>query len=199
MSEQALSLGLFAAVMTFSPGPNNVLLAWSGSQVGLRRSIPLWLGIVAGVIVLLTVSALGPGSMLKAEPALQRTMLAGGSLYLLWLGWKVAHSGPPTMNAAGSDRHLGFTAGLVNTLLNPKGWAMALGATAGYATLAPTAPHLALTLSLVFAAMAVPNWLLWCGGGQALARSVTSERGWRIANTILGALVAASIVPLWLE
>ncbi|HYI24746.1 MAG TPA: LysE family translocator [Thermomicrobiales bacterium] len=199
MSEQALSLGLFAAVMTFSPGPNNVLLAWSGSQVGLRRSIPLWLGIVVGIVVLLTVSALGPGTVLKSEPLLQRAMLGAGSLYLAWLGWKVARSGPPTMNSAGHDRQLEFIAGLVNTLLNPKGWAMALGATAGYATLAPTAPHLALVLSLVFAAMAVPNWLLWCGGGQALARSVTSERGWRLANGILGSLVVASIVPLWLE
>jgi threonine/homoserine/homoserine lactone efflux protein len=199
MSEQALSLGLFAAAMTFSPGPNNVLLAWSGSQVGIRRSVPLWLGIVAGIVVLLTVSALGPGTIIRSEPFLQRAMLATGSLYLAWLGWKVARSGPPTMDTAGHDRQLGFTTGLFNTLLNPKGWAMALGATAGYATIAPTAPHLALILSLVFVTMAVPNWLLWCGGGQALARSVSSDRGWRIANGVLGSLVIVSIVPLWLE
>lgn len=87
--------------------------------------------------------------------------------------------------------------GFVNTLLNPKGWTMALSATAGYAALAPSAPRLALLLALVFAVVAVPNWLLWAGGGQAVSRTLRTDRHWRIANGILGLFVIGSIVPMW--
>jgi hypothetical protein len=32
-----------------------------------------------------------------------------------------------------------------------------------------------------------------------LARALRTERHWRIANSILGLLLAASIIPIWLE
>jgi threonine/homoserine/homoserine lactone efflux protein len=199
MSEQFLSLLVFAGAMTFSPGSNNALMATSGVQVGLRRSVPLGLGIVAGIVVLLAVSAIGLGSLVEAVPSLRVAMKAIGTAYLAWLGWKIAHAGAPDAGMARSLSRHGFQAGFVNTLLNPKGWTMALSAVAGYAALAPTAPRLALLLSLVFAVMAVPNWLLWCGGGQAIARALRTERHWRVANAILGFLVALSVVPIWLE
>jgi threonine/homoserine/homoserine lactone efflux protein len=199
MSEQLVSLVLFAMVVTYSPGPNNVLLAWSGGQVGVWRTFPLWLGIVVGIVAIVAVSAMGLGAIIHAEPNVQLGMKLIGSAYLVWLGWKVAHSGPPDFARPAGSARTGFVAGFVNTMLNPKGWAMALSATAGYAALAPNAPQLALVLSLVFVLVAVPNWILWSGGGQVMARSITSERGWRIANAVLGLLVVLSVVPLWVE
>jgi threonine/homoserine/homoserine lactone efflux protein len=199
VSEQFLSLVLFAMAMTFSPGSNNVLMASSGVQVGLRRSVPLGLGVVAGIVLLLTVSAVGLGSLVHAEPSIRVGIKMVGAAYLVWLGWKIAHAGAPDLSAPERQPRRGFLAGFVNTLLNPKGWTMALSATAGYAALAPSAPRLALVLSLVFAVIAVPNWLLWCGGGQAVSRTLRTDRSWRIANTVLGLFVVVSIVPMWLE
>lgn len=198
MSEQMVSLSLFAMAMTFSPGPNNVLLAWSGGRVGIWRSLPLWFGIVTGFVLIIIISAMGLGAVIHAEPTVQTVMKGIGSVYLIWLGWKVAHGGPPDFDGP-SEAVAGFRVGFLNTLLNPKGWAAALSATAGYAALAPSAPHLALLLSLVFAVVAIPNLLLWCGGGQVMARAIHSERGWRIANGLLGLLVVVSIVPLWFD
>ena len=199
MSEQFLSLVLFAMVVTYSPGPNNVLLAWSGGQVGILRSFPLWLGIVSGIVVIVAVSAMGLGAIIHAEPNVQLGMKVVGSVYLAWLGWKVAHAGPPDFDRPAEARRTGFVPGFVNSMFNPKGWAMALSATAGYAALASNAPKLALILSVVFVLVAVPNWILWSGGGQIMARSITSARGWQIANAVLGLLVVLSVVPLWLE
>lgn len=199
MSEQFLSLLVFAVAMTFSPGSNNALMATSGVQVGLRRSIPLGLGVVAGMAVLFTVAAIGLGALVHAVPSLRVAMQAIGTVYLAWLGWKIVHAGAPGVAGMRRLARRGFEAGFVNTLLNPKGWTLALSAVAGYAALAPTAPHLALLLSLVFAVVAIPNWLLWCGGGQAIARALRTERHWRIANTALGLLVVLAIVPVWLE
>jgi len=201
MNENVLSLLLFAVAMTVSPGSNNVLLASSGVQVGMRRSITLGLGIVAGIVVLLSVAALGLGTLVHEHPSLRTAMQAIGSAYLVWLGWKIAHAGAPDLSRAGRGTQRGFVAGFVNTMLNPKGWTMALSAAAGYTALAPTAPRLALLLSLVFIVVFVPNWVLWTGGGQAIGRSVQQDdhRRWLVVNRILGLLVVVSIVPMWLE
>ena len=199
MSEQFLSLVLFAMAMTFSPGSNNVLMATSGVQVGLRRSVPLGLGVVAGIVLLLSVSTLGLGALVHAEPSIRIAMKAIGSVYLAWLALKIARSGALDLSTPERMPRRGFMAGFINTLLNPKGWTMALSAAAGYTALAPSAPHLALLLSLVFAVLAIPNWFLWCGGGQAISRTLRTERDWRIANVTLGALVLISIIPMWLE
>lgn len=197
MSEQVLSLLLFAVAMTVSPGSNNALMATSGVQAGLRGSVPLGLGVVTGIVILLVIAALGLGTLVHAVPAIGLGLKVAGTAYLAWLGWRIAWAGPPS--AAAGGRRQGFAAGLVNSLLNPKGWSMALGAVAGYAALAPSAPRLALLLSAVFAAVAVPNWFLWCGGGQVISRVLRTERHWRTANVALGLLVALSVVPLWLE
>jgi len=199
VSEQFLSLVVFAMAMTFSPGSNNVLMASSGVQVGLRRSIPLGLGVVAGLVTELAVAAIGLGAAIEAEPSIRTAMKAVGTVYLVWLGVKIARSGAVDLSPGEQLTRSGIMVGFVNTLLNPKGWTMALSATAGYAALAPSAPRLALLLSIVFAVVAVPNWLLWCGGGQAVARSLRTDRHWRIANGILGLLVLGSIVPMWWE
>lgn len=199
MNENALSLLVFAVAMTFSPGSNNVLLASSGVQVGMRRSVTLGLGIVAGIVVLLSVAALGLGTLIHEHPSTRIAMQAVGSAYLLWLGWKIAHAGAPDLSQAGRGNRRGFAAGFVNTMLNPKGWTMALSAAAGYTALAPSAPRLALVLSLIFAIVFVPNWVLWTGGGQRIGRAVQSDHSWVLVNRVLGLLVVVSIVPMWLE
>lgn len=199
MNENALSLLVFAVAMTFSPGSNNVLLASSGVQVGMRRSVTLGLGIVAGIVVLLSVAALGLGTLIHENPSTRIAMQAVGSAYLLWLGWKIAHAGAPDLTQAGRGQRRGFSAGFINTMLNPKGWTMALSAAAGYTALAPSAPRLALVLSLVFVIVFVPNWMLWTGGGQRIGRAVQSDRSWVLVNRVLGLLVVVSIVPMWLE
>lgn len=201
MSETFLSLIAFAVAMTFSPGSNNVLLASSGVQLGMRRSVTLGIGIAAGIVALLSIAALGLGTLIHEHPSTRIAMLSAGSAYLVWLGWKVAHAGAPDLShhAVGRGKQRGFMAGFINTMLNPKGWTMALSAAAGYTALAPSAPRLALVLSLTFVAIFVPNWVLWTGGGQIIGRSVTDERRWQIVNRILGLLVVVSIIPMWLE
>lgn len=201
MSETFLSLLVFAVAMTFSPGSNNVLLASSGVQLGMRRSVTLGIGIATGVVVLLSISALGLGTLIHERPSTRIAMLTAGSAYLIWLGWRVAHAGAPDLSnhQVGRGKTRGFMAGFINTMLNPKGWTMALSAAAGYTALAPSAPRLALVLSLTFVVIFVPNWVLWTGGGQIIGKSVTDERRWQTVNRVLGLLVVVSIIPMWLE
>jgi threonine/homoserine/homoserine lactone efflux protein len=81
--------------------------------------------------------------------------------------------------------------------MNPKGWAMGLGAAASFAALADGPLQLALLLGAVFGLAAALSLALWCVAGTLLARLLKTERQWRVLNALLGLLLAASIIPMW--
>ncbi len=191
-----LSLALFVAASTLSPGGATTLATASGARFGFRRSVPLLAGIASGLALLGAIAAAGLASLLLAAPSLQLAMKLAGSAYLLYLAWKIAHSGPPDL-AADVSSPTTFAGGAGLLLINPKGWAMALGAAASFSILASGPLQLALLLGSALGFGAAVSLSLWCGAGTLLARTLRTERQWRMLNAVLGLLLAASIIPIW--
>lgn len=204
MSHPLLSILLFTLVSTLTPGGATTLATASGVRFGLRRSLPLLAGIAIGLASLAAASGAGLGALLLASPLLQTAMKLGGTAYLLWLAWRIGRSGPPPSpgpeapGGAAADRPSGFWTGVLLLWLNPKGWAMTLGAAASFAALSPDPLRLSLLLAAAFGICAAFSLTLWCLGGLLLARSLTSDRQWRTVNALLGLLLAASILPVWI-
>jgi threonine/homoserine/homoserine lactone efflux protein len=74
-----------------------------------------------------------------------------------------------------------------------------MGAAASFGAIAAGPLQLALVLGAAFGIAATISLVLWCIAGQLLARTLRSERQWRILNTALALLLALSIAPMWLE
>jgi threonine/homoserine/homoserine lactone efflux protein len=197
MSGSILPLIVFALVATLTPGGATTLATASGARFGFRRSVPLMAGIAVGLASLAAAAAAGLAGLLLAAPSLQLAMKLAGSAYLLWLAWTVGRAGPPAPKA-GTEAPTGFLAGACLLWLNPKGWAMALGAAAAFAMLAEGPARLALLLGAVFGIAAAASLSLWCLAGLVLARLLRTERQWRAVNRGLGLLLAASVIPMWL-
>ncbi|WP_250454253.1 LysE family translocator [Caballeronia sp. ATUFL_M2_KS44] len=196
MASPNLPLFLFAVVATITPGGATTLATASGARFGFGRSIPLMLGIAIALALLAAVAALGLGGILLAMPALQTIVKALGSAYLLWLAWRVARSGPP--NAAGGPAQpVTFVNGMLLLWLNPKSWAMTVGAAASFALIADSPHRLAMLLGAAFGVSACASLALWCALGALLAQTLRTPRHWRILNLAMGALLAASIVSIW--
>ncbi|PTM38665.1 LysE family translocator [Bosea sp. 124] len=191
-----MPLILFVLMSTISPGGATTLATASGANFGLRRSLPLITGIAAGLAVMAASAAGGLAGILLAVPSLQTLMKAGGSLYLLWLAWQTAGRGSPRI-AKDTAEPIGFLGGVGLLWINPKGWAMTLGAAASFAMLAEGPLHQALLLGFVFGLCALISLSAWCAAGFLLARALRTDRQWRILNIVLGILLAASIVPMW--
>ncbi|WP_345816247.1 LysE family translocator [Paraburkholderia sp. PREW-6R] len=191
-----LPLVLFVAVATATPGGATTLATASGARFGFARSIPLVLGIAVGLSLLAAVAALGLGSLLRARPALQTGAKVAGTAYLLWLAWRIGRSGPPD-GGNGPARPVTLGQGVLLLWLNPKSWAMTVGATASFATLASSASRLAVVLGVAFGTAACASLMLWCALGVLLARQLRTARHWRILNLVMGVLLAASIIPAW--
>jgi len=190
-------LGAFAVISTITPGGATTLATASGAHFGFRRSVPLMIGIAAGLASMAASASAGLAGLLLAKPSLQIAMKAIGSIYLIWLACKIGRSGPPHLRAA-LVRPTNFIGGVWMLWYNPKAWAMTLSAAASFATLANGPIRLPGLLGLTFGMAATASLSVWCLAGQLLARLLRTDRQWRVLNALLGILLVASIPPMWL-
>ncbi|MCY0386239.1 LysE family transporter [Robbsia sp. Bb-Pol-6] len=196
MTSPLLSLFLFVAIATVTPGGATTLATASGARFGFARSLPLMFGIAIGLGSLAAVAALGLGTLLLAMPALQTAVKALGSAYLLWLAWCIARRGPPDAGE-GPARPVTVLNGILLLWLNPKSWAMTVGAAGSFALLAPTPGQLAMLLGAAFGLAACGSLALWCALGVLLRRLLRTAHHWRLLNLAMGVLLALSIIPIW--
>lgn len=183
-------LAWYIFVMAATPGPNNAMLAASGMNFGVKRTVPHIAGIAGGLVALLAACGLGLGVLFQTLPYAERTLSVMGSAYLAYLAWRIANAGAPT--AAEGARPLSFWESFGFQFLNPKGWVMALTA----ATLAPqlTGPVVATTaLVLVGALVGTPSMGVWTYFGAGLARLFQNDRTRRRINVALALLLIATI------
>ena len=92
---------------------------------------------------------------------------------------------------------LGFAAGAGLLWMNPKAWAMVTGAAASFAALSVHPVQLAVVLGAAFGLAAAVSLSIWCVAGLVLARLLRTKRHWHAVNATLGALLAASVIPMW--
>ena len=194
-----LALGLS---MSFTPGPNNLMIAASGANFGWRRSVPLYLGILSGFVSLLLAVGFGLGVVFDRYPALHDVLRYLGAAYLVWLGLRIATgwgaksrsaTDPGDASPAGG-KPLGFLQGAAFQWVNPKAWVLAVGAMAAF-TLPekPMAPQVIMIVA-VLGALAIGALLLWLSSGVLAARLLKTDRALRIFNVVLGSLCIASVV-----
>ncbi|MBL8562477.1 MAG: LysE family translocator [Gemmobacter sp.] len=191
--ETLLALTGFAFVTSATPGPNNLMLMTSGANFGLRRTVPHMLGISVGFSVMCLLVGLGVAGVIFAWPLADLVLRTLSVVYMLWLAWKIARAGGPGEGRAG-DRPMSFVAAAAFQWVNPKAWAMALGAIALYA---PDQSLAALALVAgVFGLVNLPTVSLWAAAGQGLRRVLTSPARLRGFNCTMAGLLVASLLPV---
>lgn len=196
-----LALLLFAFVTSVTPGPNNLMLLASGVNFGLRRTVPHLLGVGLGFAVMVALVGLGLGRVLAAWPPVYTAMKVAGVAYLLWLAWKLAGAGALRAED-GSDapggRPMTFLGAAAFQWVNPKGWVMAVTATATY-SVPERFTASALLVALVFGLVSLPASGSWAVFGVWLRRWLAEPRVVRVFNVTMAVLLVLSLWPLVAE
>jgi threonine/homoserine/homoserine lactone efflux protein len=191
--ELLIALLGFAFVTSITPGPNNIMLMTSGANFGFRRSLPHMLGVSLGHSLLVFLTGLGIGAAFRLFPALDIVLKVAAVGYMLWLAWKILHAAAPGDGVEGGVP-LTFVQAAAFQWVNPKGWAMALGATAAYA---PGDTVWAYTLvALVFCSVNLPSVSVWTLAGQGVRQWLTTGQRLRLFNGVMAVLLVASLVPV---
>src|SRR5688572_22321069 len=93
--EILLAFSLFAVVSSITPGPNNLMLLASGVNFGFRATVPHMLGISIGLFILILAVGFGLAEVFSQLPWSYSILKWSGAIYLLYLAWRIAISGPP--------------------------------------------------------------------------------------------------------
>src|SRR3982075_2929191 len=151
---------LFAVVMFFTPGPNNIMLLSSGLTYGFRRTIPHIAGITIGFAFMVGAVGVGLGAVFITYPVLQTILKYAGVAYLIYLAAVIAMSGPVTPDQDNRRGPMTFWGAAMFQLINVKCWVMVIGSITAYAGIAsfPWNITIQVMLSLLLSAMVCSAW-----------------------------------------
>src|SRR6195256_4096138 len=199
MSQQLfIAFVVFAAVMFFTPGPNNVMLLSSGVTYGFRRTLPHIAGITIGFAFMVGAVGLGLGTIFITYPVLQSILKYAGVAYLVYLAAAIAMSGPVAPDRDNRRGPMTFLGAAMFQWVNVKGWVMVIGTITAYAAIATYPWNIAIQvgLSLLLGAVSCTAWALF---GSSLRPVLTSPRAVRAFNLVMAVLLLASLYPVFMD
>jgi threonine/homoserine/homoserine lactone efflux protein len=198
MLENLMAVVIFAVVTSFSPGPNNALAMSIGANFGAVRSWRLAVGTQIGFTVMVVVSGLGLAQLLLLAPMAEQVMQAVAGGFVLYLGYRIATSKPAALKSRREvGRPLGIFGAASFQLVNPKAWAICLGALGAFADFGGPGQNIAVILA-VFVVTTASSIFTWASGGAAISRRLstpTRQRRFNYAMAVL--MVLSALLALW--
>jgi len=189
---------MFAVVMFFTPGPNNIMLLSSGLTYGFRPTIPHIMGITVGFAFMVGAVGLGLGTIFIAYPVLQTILKYAGVAYLIYLAWAIAMSEPVAPDQDNRRGPMTFWGAAMFQWVNAKGWVMVIGTITAYAAITayPWNILIQVALSLILGALSCTAWALF---GSSLRPILTSRRAVRAFNIVMAVLLLVSLYPVFMD
>lgn len=195
---QFLSMSGFLWVAAITPGPNNMLLTASGANFGFFRSLSLLMGIMIGMQAMLLMVAFGVGGLILLYPSLHLFFKVAGSVYLLWLAWKIGSADYEKLDTDKTPAaRMPFWQGGLLQLINPKAWLMALGAVASFSLAGEAYRTSVVAISIAMALVNALSGVIWLGFGTLIGRILRSRRAWTLFNVLMGLVTAACVLRIW--
>ena len=108
----SLSLG-------FTPGPNNAVAAYSGFNFGIRKTLPLILGVGFGYTTLIILINFVLISTFKNYPIFQEIIRVLGTIFLIYLAYKISFS--KISSDGRTENPVKFLDKFIFQFINPKG------------------------------------------------------------------------------
>ena len=108
----SLSLG-------FTPGPNNAVAAYSGFNFGIKKTLPLILGVGFGYTTLIILINFVLISTFKNYPIIQEIIRVLGTIFLIYLAYKISFS--KISSDGRTENPVKFFDKFIFQFINPKG------------------------------------------------------------------------------
>ncbi|MBJ7554986.1 LysE family translocator [Marinomonas spartinae] len=191
------SLCLFSFVAAVTPGPNNFLLASSGSQFGFRRTLGHVAGIRLGIIGLLLLSAIGIGALIERYPILHDGLKYIGIVYMSYLALKLVFKNS-VLQQGNAHQPIHWRQAALFQMVNVKAWAASLSLVAIYSLVSDYWLSV-LWIIMAFTGCGLIANFCWVGMGKAANRLFNTPSKIRLFNYGLSFLTIATIVPLLFE
>jgi len=194
MSIDLFPLISFVIITTFTPGPANISSASMGVLHGYRKSLRFLLGLVSGLFVVMLLSGLISGTLLRFFPALEPILRYVGAVYILYLAYSILKASYTF--EAGDVKPMGYFHGLALNVSNPK--LLVYAFTLFSTFLVPVTGNISLLIpALILLALtafcAVSTWALF---GTVIKTYLHSPRAKTAVNIILSLFLVYAAIEL---
>jgi len=116
--ENMFSFISYVFVVTFTPGPNNIMSMINATKYGYKKTLKFMLGVFTGFFVLMLVSSFANLFLVKYIPKITIYMKALGGFYMLYLAKNILK--PKKKNSKDKNKTATFQTGLLLQLVNVK-------------------------------------------------------------------------------
>jgi len=181
--------------MGFTPGPNNAVASYSGFNFGIKKTIPLILGVGLGYTLLVIIVNFVLISIFQKYPILQEIIRTLGTIFLLYLAYKIAFS-PITSENKGINP-VKFLDTFLFQFINPKGVMAAITLISKF-VLKEDYLKSSITVILVCAATAFLSIIAWTFLGKFLRKFATNNSFIKRFNYAMSSLIVICIIGFYI-
>ena len=182
----------YLAVMSITPGPNNVMVTASGATFGYRATVPHILGIGAGAALQTALVCLGLGELFERFPVLHTAMAWTGAAYLLYMAWRLV--GAQAVSGKSAARPISLPVAAAFQVVNPKAWVIALTTAAVFLPRQGSVAASTGVVALLFLLINVPCVSLWALFGSRMRRWLTRPGYRRVFDVTMSLLLVMTAV-----
>ncbi len=196
MHPELISLCLFMFVTSCSPGPNNIVASYSGFNFGILKTIPHMLGVIFGFTVLVSLMNFGLVNVFQKFPIIQEILKYTGSLFLIYLAYKISFSKSSSENS--KKNPVKFIETFFFQFINPKSVIVAVIMVSTYVDRGEDFLFYSfwvIGIAFLFAIISINFWTLV---GKFLRRFATNEKFIKRFNYAMSFLLLTCIATFYL-
>ena len=196
MHPELLSLSLFMLATSCSPGPNNIVASYSGFNFGIVKTFPHMLGVVSGFTIMVCVLNFGLVNIFKVYPLLQEILKVSGSIFLIYLAYKISFS--TNTKQQHKESPLKFIETFFFQFLNPKGVIVGIIIISTYVESGEKFLNHSFCVIAVCFFSALISITFWTLVGKFLRRFATNNKFIKLFNYVMSLLLLTCIATFYL-
>ena len=196
MHPEIFSIALFWFVTAYTPGPNNVVASYSGFNFGITKTLPHIFGVTLGFTSLVLFLSIGLINFFKLFPIVQVVIRYLGTLFLLYLAYKIAFSS--ASSEIKKENPVKFIETFLFQYLNPKGVSVAIIVVSNYVELGSNYINYATQVVVLAFLFSSTSITLWTFIGKFLRKFATNEKFIKYFNYAMSVLLLLSIITFYI-
>jgi len=179
----------------FTPGPNNAVASYSGFNFGIKKTIPLIMGVWLGYTVLVILINFVLISTFIKYPLIQEVIRILGTLFLIYLAYKISFS--KTSKEGKKINPVKFIDTFTFQFLNPKGVMAAITLISKF-VLENDYLNSSLTVIVVCSLTALTSITAWAFLGKFLRNFATNNNFIKRFNYAMSLLLIVCIIGFYI-
>lgn len=179
----------------FTPGPNNAVASYSGFNFGIKKTIPLIMGVWLGYTVLVILINFVLISTFIKYPLIQKVIRILGTLFLIYLAYKISFS--ETSKEGKKINPVKFIDTFTFQFLNPKGVMAAITLISKF-VLENDYLNSSLTVIIVCSLTALTSITAWAFLGKFLRNFATNNNFIKRFNYAMSLLLIVCIIGFYI-